>query len=93
MQDAEVDEEQGQTFIYRQRWRPNMPKGWNKTYREDAAAQGIERVRVQLQPGDCYVFCSEYVHELPGISGDIPRIVLAAFFAMSQDDDEMFVWG
>ncbi len=91
-QDAEIDEEQGQTFIYRYQWRPGMPKGWNKTFREDAAAQGIERVRVQLQPGDCYVFCSEFVHEVPNISGETPRIVLAAFFGMSQDDDEMFVW-
>jgi hypothetical protein len=92
MQDAEVDEEQGQTFIYRHRWRPNMPKGWNKTFREDSAAQGIERVRVQLQPGDFYVFCPEFVHEVPNISGETPRIVLAAFFGYSQDDAEMFVW-
>ncbi len=91
-QDAEIDEEQGQTFIYRYRWHPDMPKGWNKTFQEDAAAQGIERVRVQLQPGDLYVFCSEFVHEVPSISGETPRIVLAAFFGMSQDDDEMFVW-
>ena len=91
-QDAEIDEEQGQTFIYRHRWSPDMPKGWNKTFREDAAAQGIERVRVQLQPGDCYVFGSEYGHEVPSIAGETPRIVLAAFFGMSQDDDEMFVW-
>lgn len=91
-QDAEIDEEQGQTFIYRYRWRPGMPRGWNKTFREDSAAQGIERVKVQLQPGDLYVFCSEFVHEVPNISGETPRIVLAAFFGMSQDDDEMFVW-
>ena len=91
-QDAEVDEEQGQTFIYRHRWRPNMPKGWNKTFREDAAAQGIERVRVQLHPGDFYVFCPEFVHEVPNISGETARIVLAAFLAISQDADEMFVW-
>jgi hypothetical protein len=93
LQDAEADEERGQTFIYRHKWRPDMPKGWNKTFREDAAAQGIERVRVQLQPGDFYVFCPEFVHEVPNISGETARIVLAAFFAMSQDDDEMFVWG
>ncbi len=91
-QDAEVDEEQGQTFIYRYRWRPDMPKGWNKTFREDAAARGIERVRVQLQPGDLYVFSSEFVHEVPNISGETPRIVLAAFFGWSQDEEEMFVW-
>ena len=91
-QDAEVDEEQGQTFIYRHRWHPNMPKGWNKTFREDAAAQGIERVRVQLHPGDFYVFCPEFVHEVPNISGETARIVLAAFLAISQDADEMFVW-
>lgn len=91
-QDAAVDEERGQTFIYRHRWNPDMPKGWNRTFHGDAAAQGIERVRVQLQPGDLYVFCPEFVHEVPDVSGDTPRIVLAAFFGMSRDDDEMFVW-
>ncbi len=91
-QNAEVHEEKGQTFLYRCRWTPDMPNDWNKTFHQDAAEQNTERVRVQLEPGDFYVFCSEYVHEVPFVRGETPRIVLASFFAMSEDDDEIYVW-
>jgi hypothetical protein len=91
-QDAEADAERGQTFLYRRKWMPDMAAGWNKTFHQDAADQGIERVRVQLAPGDFYVFCSEYVHEVPFVRGETPRIVLASFFALSEDDDEIYVW-
>ena len=82
----------GQSILYRKRWTPEMQKGWNKTFHEDAAAAGIEKVRVELEVGDFYVFCSEYVHEVPPIRGDIPRIALASFFARSDDIDEIYVW-
>ncbi len=91
-QPAEFDEERGQTFVYRKRWDPSLPKGWNKTWVGDADSAGIDRVRIQLEAGDLYVFCSEFVHEVPLVRGDTPRIVLAAFCGWSQDEDEMFVW-
>ena len=91
-QNAEDDEETGQAFLYRHQWTPDMPEGWNKTFHEYASARGIERVRVELEPGDFYVFCSETIHEVPPPRGDRPRIVLAAFFAMSEDEEEIFVW-
>ena len=56
------------------------------------AEQDIERVQVQLEPGDLYFFFTENVHEVPSIIGDQPRAVLAIFFAMSPDDDEIYVW-
>ena len=56
------------------------------------AREGIERVQVQLEPGDLYFFFSENVHEVPAVVGDQPRAVLAIFFAMSPDDDEIYVW-
>ncbi|NKB72309.1 MAG: hypothetical protein GKR89_34965 [Candidatus Latescibacteria bacterium] len=92
LQDSAQHPESGQTFLYRQRWTPAMQTGWNKTFHRDAQEQGIARVRVQLQPGDLYVFCSEYVHEVPHVQGDKPRIVLAAFFAMSEEDGEIYGW-
>ena len=91
-QAAEFDEKRGQTFVYRKRWDPNMPRGWNKSWAQDAETAGIERVRIELEAGDFYVFCPEFVHEIPFVQGETPRIVLAAFFGWSPDDDEMFVW-
>ncbi|MCH8293479.1 hypothetical protein IH992_20555 [Candidatus Poribacteria bacterium] len=35
---------------------------------------------------------SETIHEVPHVFGNTPRIVLAVFFAMSEDDEEIFVW-
>ncbi len=91
-QKSETSGESGQAFLYRRCWTPDLAGDWSKTFRQDAEAQGIERVRIELEPGDFYVFCSEYVHEVPFVSGETPRIVLAAFFAMSADDEEIFVW-
>ena len=52
----------------------------------------VARTLVQLEPGDCYFFCTENIHELPDTVGDTPRVVLAFFRAMSTDRDEIFVW-
>ena len=45
-----------------------------------------------LEPGDLYFFFTENIHEVPAVVGDQPRAVLASFFAMSPDDDEIYVW-
>ncbi|MCZ6677838.1 MAG: hypothetical protein O7E52_11375, partial [Candidatus Poribacteria bacterium] len=91
-QNAEADGETGQAFLYHHQWTPDMSEGWNKSFHRYAAEHRIERIRVELEPGDFYVFCSETIHEVPPVRGDTPRIVLAAFFAMSEDDDQIFVW-
>jgi len=62
------------------------------TFHGYADEQGIRRVRVVLEPGDLYFFYSENVHEVPAVVGDTPRIVLAAFIAMSDNEEEVFVW-
>ena len=92
-QNAEDDGENGQAYLYHRQWTPDLQNELqNRTFRQYAAAHGIERIRVELEPGDFYVFCSETIHEVPPFCGDTPRIVLAAFFAMSADDEEIFVW-
>lgn len=92
-QNAEDDGETGQAYLYRRQWTPDLQAELqNHTFRQYAAAQGIERIRVELEPGDFYVFCSETIHEVPPVRGDTPRIVLAVFFAISSDDEELFVW-
>ena len=74
-------------------WTPDLqPVLTDKSFPEYAARHRIERVQVNLEPGDLYFFFSENIHEVPRIVGDTPRAVLAIFFAMSPDDDEIFVW-
>lgn len=57
-----------------------------------ASEHEIARTQVQLEPGDLYFFYTENVHEVPTVIGDIPRVVLAFFCAMSSERDEIFVW-
>ena len=90
-QNALEDEEGGHAFLYRRQWSEELTEELPR-FREYAAGLGIERVRIDLQPGDFYVFCSETIHEVPPPKGDRPRIVLASFFAMSPEDDEIYVW-
>lgn len=92
-QNSEDDEESGQAFLYRRQWTPELQEYLqNGTFHQYAAAHGIERIRIELEPGDLYFFCSETIHEVPPIRGNAPRIVLAVFFGMSKDDEEIFVW-
>ena len=90
-QNALDDEECGQALLYQQQWSEELD-GELPRFREYAREHGIERVRIDLRPGDFYIFCSETIHEVPSPRGDQPRIVLASFFAMSEDDDEIYVW-
>ena len=90
-QGAEEDGDNGQAFLYRQQWRETI-QPYMSDFRRYARDNNIGRIRISLNPGDFYVFCSETIHEVPPPTGDTPRIVLAVFFAMSDDRDEIFVW-
>lgn len=59
---------------------------------EYAAAKQIPSVRVELEPGDLYFFNTELIHEVPGIDGPLPRVVLATFIGYSADDPQIYVW-
>ena len=48
--------------------------------------------KFNLNRATLYFFFSENIHEVPPVVGEKPRIVLAAFFGMSPDDEEIFVW-
>ena len=83
----------GEPYLYNCPYRPELQKQLSRDkFPAYVAKQGIERVQVQLEPGDLYFFFTENVHEVPAIIGDQPRAVLAIFFAMSSDDDEIYVW-
>ena len=62
------------------------------TFHEFAADKGIDSTEVCLNPGDLYFFNTRCIHEVPGIDGELPRIVLATFIGFSSDRDEIFVW-
>ena len=83
----------GEPYLYNCPYRPEIQQHLGRDrFRAYAAANGIERVQVGLEPGDLYFFFSENIHEVPAIVGEQPRAVLAIFFAMSPDDDEIYVW-
>lgn len=83
----------GEPFLYNCPWTPAVqPHLAQRTFPEYVQANGVERVQVHLEPGDLYFFFSENIHEVPAVVGDRPRAVLAIFFALSDDDDEIFVW-
>ena len=85
--------ESGEPFLYNCTWSDAVQEAREKdTFREYVSEHGIARTQVQLEPGDLYFFYSENLHEVPFVLGDRPRAVLAIFFAMSPDDDEIFVW-
>ena len=47
---------------------------------------------MQLEPGDLYFFNTRCIHEVPGVDGDLARVVLATFIGYSSGRDEIFVW-
>jgi hypothetical protein len=52
----------------------------------------IPSANVELDAGDLYFFYTENVHEVPRVDRADTRVVLAAFIAMSPEDEEIFVW-
>ena len=93
LQNARADEPGGEPFLYNCSWSPEVQEYLdNNTFDAYTAAHHIDRIQVQLEPGDLYFFFTENIHEVPLVQGEIQRGVLAIFFAMSADDDEIFVW-
>ena len=66
-----------------------MQQGHFATYAQE---RDLPRFQVELDAGDLYFFCTENIHEVPQVVRDWTRVVLAAFFAMSPQDEEIFVW-
>ena len=92
-QNSEKEGECGEPFLYNCPWTPAVQRYISEgTFGKYAAERSIPRVQIQLEPGDLYFFFSENIHEVPPVTGEKPRIVLAAFFGMSPDDGEIFVW-
>ena len=92
-QNSEKEGESGEPFLYNCPWTPAVQEYITEaTFSQYVVEQGIPRIQIQLEPGDLYFFFSENIHEVPPVIGEKPHIVLAAFFGMSPDDEEIFVW-
>lgn len=93
LQNTQLDDQSAQSRLHRCFWSPEVePHLKNGTFHEYADEQQIDRVDVVLQPGDLYFFNTRMIHEVPGVAGRLPRIVVAVFIGFSFDSDEIFVW-
>jgi hypothetical protein len=93
LQNATRDGRTAQTILHRQLWNPEIDAVLKSgRFREFAADRQIEQARVELEPGDLYFFNTGLIHEVPGVEGDLPRVVLATFIGYSEDRPEVMVW-
>jgi hypothetical protein len=93
LQNTSVGDRTAQSIIHRCPWEPAMdPCLEAGTFHDYTAEKGIDQVEVVLEPGDLYFFNTRMIHEVPGLAGADPRIVLATFIGYSADRDEIFVW-
>ena len=93
LQNATQEGRTAQGIIHRQFWKPEIDEVMNSGgFHDYAARQNVPHVQVNLEPGDLYFFNTGLIHEVPGVAGDLPRVVLATFIGYSEDDPEVFVW-
>ena len=93
LQNTQLNDKTAQSILHRCLWQPHIdPHITNGTFHEFAREEKIENVEVVLDPGDLYFFNTRGIHEVPGVAGTLPRIVLATFIGYSADRDEIFVW-
>lgn len=93
LQNSSLGERTAQCTLHHCLWTPEVdPHLKDDTFREYARSRGIDSVEVCLEPGDLYFFNTRSIHEVPGVAGELPRVVLATFIGYSSDCDEIFVW-
>lgn len=92
LQNTELAGQTAQCNLHRCLWSPEVDPLLEHGFHKYAAARQIPSVRVDLEPGDLYFFNTRLIHEVPGVAGDQPRVVLATFIGYSPDDPEVFVW-
>ena len=93
LQNTELQDQTAQCVLHRCLWQPEIDAHLkNGTFHDYASQQQIENIEVRLEPGVLYFFNTRSIHEVPGLAGELPRIVLAAFIGYSRHGDEIFVW-
>ncbi len=93
LQNSHHDERSAQCIVHDCLWNPEIqPYLDDQGFHELARQRSIGNCRVELEPGDLYFFNTRCIHEVPGVAGDQPRIVLATFIGYSAEDEEIMVW-
>jgi len=93
MQNTTQNGVSAQGIVHRQFWNPEIdPLLKAGRFGDYAAEHDVAQVQIDLEPGDLYFFNTGMIHEVPGVAGDLPRIVLATFIGYSDDIDEIMVW-
>lgn len=93
LQNTSLGDQTAQCRLHRYMWQDEVDSPLREgKFHAFAEERGIENVEVVLDPGDLYFFNTRLIHEVPGVAGDLPRIVLATFIGYSSDRDEIFVW-
>lgn len=93
LQNSTANGRTAQSIMHQCLWQPEFePHLKAGTFHEYAAEKNLASVEVALEPGDLYFFNTRGIHEVPGVAGDLPRIVLATFIGFSSDREEIFVW-
>lgn len=93
LQNTQLGPDSAQCILHNYLWRPEVDEHLkHRTFHEFARRNGIASVQVVLRPGDLYFFNTRCIHEVPGVAGPLPRVVVATFIGYSSDRDEIFVW-
>jgi hypothetical protein len=93
LQNACLGDSTAQCTIHRCLWEPHIdPHLKGGTFHDYAREQAIPKATVHLEPGDLYFFNTRCIHEVPGLAGATPRIVVATFIGFDEGRDEIFVW-
>jgi hypothetical protein len=93
IQNATREGVSAQAILHRQFWCEEIsPVLEADRFHSYADENKIANFCVELEPGDLYFFNTGVIHEVPGVSGDLPRIVLATFIGYADNEDEIMVW-
>jgi hypothetical protein len=93
LNNGETDGRTPECTLHHYLWQPEVQPYLDAgTFPEFAWEHGIGSAQVHLQPGDLYFFNTRLIHEVPGVAGTEPRVVLATFIGYSPGEHEVFVW-
>lgn len=93
LQNATREGRSAQGILHHCLWQPEIDSHLKQgAFHEYARRQHIDRAEICLEPGDLYFFNTRLIHEVPGVAGRLPRIVLATFIGYDPNEPEVFVW-
>lgn len=94
LQNAVAAEHTAQCIIHRCVYSPDLDAVLHeRRFPEYARIHRIESTQVNLEPGDLYFFNTHCIHEVPGVNGQLPRVVLATFIGYDPTLPQIMVWG